>query len=71
MISRCVLNIDEQNSFVILSRTHQCSHLINNSSQVSQHDDTKDYLMKPVRDTNYDKKMSWYGNSLNYRATLP
>ena len=45
--------------------------VINNSSQVSQHDDTKDYLMKPVRDTNYDKKMSWYGNSLNYRATLP
>jgi hypothetical protein len=45
--------------------------VINNSSQVSQHDDAKDYLMKPVRDTNYDKKMSWYGNSLNYRATLP
>ena len=32
MISRCVLNVDERNSFVILSRTHQCSHLINDAS---------------------------------------
>ena len=32
MIGQFVLNIDEQNSFAILSRTHQCSHLMNAAS---------------------------------------
>ena len=50
----------------------QGTTVINNTTQSApSHDNTKEYLFKPVRDTNYDKRMSWWSNSINYRATLP
>lgn len=45
--------------------------IVNQNQQVAKHDDSKDYLTHPTRDTNYDKKNSWYNNSLYYRASLP
>jgi hypothetical protein len=52
--------------------TSQGPTIINNTTQSApSHDNTKEYLFKPVRDVNYDKRMSWWGNSMNYRATLP
>lgn len=52
--------------------TKQGPTIINNTTQSApSHDNTKEYLFKPVRDVNYDKRMSWWGNSMNYRATLP
>jgi hypothetical protein len=47
------------------------TNIVNQNQQVAKHDDSKDYLTHPTRDTNYDKKNSWYNNSLYYRASLP
>jgi hypothetical protein len=43
--------------------------IINNNSQAPK-SDNKEYLFKPVRDANYEKRMSWWGSSMNYRATV-
>jgi hypothetical protein len=44
--------------------------IINNNSSQAPKSDNKDYLYKPVRDANYEKRMSWWGSSMNYRATV-